>query len=81
MKLIKDQKNIFSYIDPDFSNWNVDEGISQPTCKVKEFRLEKDSKFSEIFRDAQMSQNAVIEWVEKNKQRISQIRKLLFLPT
>ena len=67
MKLLKDQKKLFSYIDSDFENWNVNEGVQVSGVKLETRILEKDSKFSDIFNPETdcISQEDVIKYCEK----------------
>lgn len=69
-KLLKDQKELFSYIDSDFENWNIDEGVSD-SVPLKAVKQEKNFRFSDVFsKNDYVSQEDVIKWIEENKQEI-----------
>jgi hypothetical protein len=70
MKLIKNETKLFNYIDPDFENWNVDEGVTD-SVPLKAVKQGKDFTFKEVFNDTHYcSQEDVIKWVEENKEEI-----------
>lgn len=68
-KLIKDQTQLFSYIDNDFENWNIDEGIEKPTGELKSIEQTKDFTFKDVFNPETdcVTQEEVIKFVEENK--------------
>ena len=80
MKLIKNQTALFSYIDSDFENWNVDEGVFD-SVPLKAVKREKDFKFSDVFDDTHYcSQSDAIDWIEKNKEEILNTGYYYFFP-
>lgn len=69
--LIKDQKDLFAYIDSDFENWNVNEGVTEKALSLNPVKLEKDGTYKEIFKETlPVTQEEVIEWATKNKEEI-----------
>lgn len=72
MKLLKDQEKLFTYIDSDLKNWNVDEGVQVSGVKLKEKVMDKDFTFKDVFNPYTdyVSQEDVISWVEENKYAI-----------
>lgn len=80
MKLIKDETELFNYIDPDFKNWNVDEGVTD-SVPLKVVKQEKNFKFSDVFNDTHYcSQEDVINWVKENKDEIIKTGYAYFFP-
>jgi hypothetical protein len=68
--IIKDQKDLFDYIDSDFENWNVDDG-GEYNPNVKEKIMEINFKFSDVFTDKDVvTQQQIIDWVTENKDKI-----------
>lgn len=80
-KLIKDAKGIFQYIDSDFENWGVDEGMHDlGKLQLTSKKLEKDSTFKEMFKaEDSIAQSDVIKWVEENKDELSDTEYYSFL--
>jgi hypothetical protein len=68
-KLIKDQDKLFSYIDSNFKNWNIDEGVETKKRKLETKILEKDGKFTDFLKEKDvLTQEEVIKYVEEYKQ-------------
>ncbi len=67
--LIKNQKDLFSYIDPDFKNWEVNEGVKAPRRKLEVKIPDKNFTFKDVFtkKDA-LTQKEVIEFVKSHKK-------------
>lgn len=72
MELIKDQTKLLDYIDPDFVNWKVDEGVGDTGITLNPVKQEKDFRYSDVFNPDTdcISQEDVISWIEKNKEEI-----------
>src|ERR1035437_8605434 len=69
-KLIKDATDLFNYIDSDFKNWDVDEGVTE-SVKLIPNKLEKNSTFQEMFKETNcVSQSDMLDWVENNRDEI-----------
>jgi hypothetical protein len=69
-RLLKDC-NLFSYIDDDFKNWNVDEGVQESVELKSNEAIEQteDFKFSDVFKKTDcISQKDVISFVENNTE-------------
>lgn len=65
--LIKNQTQLFSYIDRDFENWKVDEGVQKTGVKLKTITQTKDFKFSDVFKpEDAIFQEDVIKFVQEN---------------
>lgn len=75
-KLLKNQKELFSYIDSDFVNLNVNEGVEDTGITLKQVKQEKNFTFKDVFNPDTdyVSQSDVIDWVEKNKEEILKTR-------
>lgn len=82
-KLIKDQNKLFSYIDSDFENWNVDEGLETnlPITNVKTVIQNKDFIYKDVFNTNTdcMTQEEVIDFVEKSDKNIFKYAHLFLL--
>ena len=79
MKFLKNKINLFSYIDQDLENWNVDEGV-QVSVELKSIEQTKDFKFSDVFKETDcVSQEDVISFVENNKEECQKYNHFFLL--
>ena len=81
MKLITNETKLFFYIDSDFKNWNVDEGVKTKVKKLEVKIQEKDFAFKDVFNTETdcVSQEQVIDWVKKNKNTLEKYICYFFL--
>ena len=81
MKLITNETKLFFYIDSDFKNWNVDEGVKTKVKKLEVKIQEKDFAFKDVFNTETdcVSQEQVIDLVKKNKNTLEKYICYFFL--
>ena len=78
--LIKNETKLFQWIDPDFENWNVDEGIKAKKQKLATKIPDKDFTFKDVFKEEDaISQEEVIDYVKEHKKEIEKFSHLFLL--
>lgn len=70
--LIKDQEKLFTYIDSDFENWNVDEGMQKTGKQLETIIQNKNFTYQDVFNTDTdcMTQEEVINFIEKSDKNI-----------
>lgn len=75
MKLLKEETKLFTYIDSDFENWGVDDGIKTTGVKLKAIKQDKDFVFKDVFNTETdcVSQSDIIDWINENQEDIKKV--------
>ena len=75
-KLIKDS-DLFSYIDSDFKNWNLNEVKESKEINISVYEMNKNSTFKDIFESIStnldslaMTQGQIIEFCKNHKDEL-----------
>ena len=79
-KLIKNETKLFSWTDPDFINWNIDEGVKVKKQKLATKIPDKDFTFKDVFTENDViSQSEIIDYVKKHKEEIKKYSHFFLL--